>query len=98
MHYTYVDHDTPPNKQSILIEEVTWLFYWCWLEGWASRLNLRYLNQLCHVLISCLISESPNNVTDSRISGLEHLSLSNDHPSQSINQSLCLSGLRHKLK
>ncbi len=51
------------------------------------------LNQLCHVLISCLISESPNTVTNPRISGLKHLSRRTDHPSKPINRSFSLSVL-----
>jgi hypothetical protein len=54
------------------------------------------LYQLCHVLISCLISESPNTVTIPRISGLTHLSHHTDHPSQPINQSFSLSGLGYR--
>ncbi len=51
------------------------------------------LYQLCHVLISCLISESPNTVTNPRISGLKYLSRRTDHSSQPINRSFSLSGL-----
>jgi hypothetical protein len=51
------------------------------------------LYQLCHVLISCLISESPITVTNPRISGLKYLSRRTDHPSQPINRSFSLSGL-----
>jgi hypothetical protein len=49
--------------------------------------------QLCHVLISCLISKSPNTVTNSRILGHKHLSRSTDYPSQPINRPFSLSGL-----
>ena len=43
------------------------------LRGISLQIKLA-LYQLCHVLISCLISESPNTVINPRISGLEHLS------------------------
>jgi hypothetical protein len=45
MHYTYVDHDTPPNKQYIFIEEAIRLFDW-WLDGSACRLNSRFVSSL----------------------------------------------------
>ena len=62
------------------------------LRGISLQIKLA-LYQLCHVLISCLISESPNAVINPRISGLKHLSRRTDNPSQPINRSFSLSGL-----
>ncbi len=54
------------------------------LRGIGSQEKLA-LYQLGHALISCLISESPNTVTNSRILGLKHLLRRTDYPSQPIN-------------
>jgi hypothetical protein len=62
------------------------------LRGISSQDKLA-LYQLCHVLISYLISESPNTVTNSRLLGLKHLSRRADYPSQLINRPFSLSGL-----
>ncbi len=64
------------------------------LRGISLQVKLA-LYQLRHVLISCLISESPSTVTDPLISGLKRLSRRTDHPSEPINRSFSLSGLRH---
>ncbi len=62
------------------------------LRGISLQIKLA-LYQLCHVLIACLISESPNTVINPRISGLKHLSRRTDNPSQPIKRSFSLSGL-----
>ncbi len=55
------------------------------LGGISLQIKLALI-QLCYVLISCLISESQNTETNSRISGLKHLSRCTDHPNQPVNR------------
>ncbi len=62
----------------------------------SYRLVKLVSHRLCRALISCLLISQHFFLTDPRISGLEHLSESRrtQHPSQPINRSFCLSGLR----